>query len=213
MADDGDKKDEDDKKDVAMKRPHNILNSAPDANPRTNTQIKTLVFWWSGLTLLYLWSGLKIDEESSFLGTQFKNFTEPKFLFGLLILNSVFWVRLLWRIYISDEYNKFYDDAVEDSNQAKNPKAGTVENYYEKNMRDFNRFEKQLLGLGIPILIGFVAIACLLCSLSMPWPIIILYFDIMALGFTIAILIPEIQKCFEAKKKKREALLSRIYFF
>ena len=42
-------------KDVAMKRPHNILNSAPDANPRTNTQIKALVFWWSGLTLFYLW--------------------------------------------------------------------------------------------------------------------------------------------------------------
>ena len=41
----------------------NILNSAPDANPRTNTQIKTLVFWWSGVTLLYLWSGLEVAVE------------------------------------------------------------------------------------------------------------------------------------------------------
>ena len=179
-------------KSVAMKRPGNILNSAPDANPRTNTQIKALVFWWSGVTLFYLWGGLKIDAASDFLGIKFESFPEQTFLFGLLALNVVFWVRLIWRIYISIEYNKHYDDAVEKSCQAKNPKIGSVEEYYEKNMRNFNKFEKWLVGLGAPLVLGFVAIVCLshrLIFVCLQWPKTFFGFEVSTFIFWIIALV------------------------
>ena len=168
-------------KNVKIERPHNILNPAPDADRRINTSIKALVFWWSGLTLFYLWSGLEISKKSEFLGIKFENFTEQKFLAGLLILNIVFLWRLIWRIYISAQYNQFYDEAVVDSDQAENPKIGTVENIYAEKMDGFSKLEKQLLGLGIPIFMGYVAISLLSCHLAfacVSWVEMLFWFSI-----------------------------------
>ena len=217
-------------KGAAMKRPNNILNSAPNADHRINIHIKALVFWWSGLTLFYLGSDLKIGVKNKvgcadknkcgeatldIFGFHFDGFTEQTFLAGLWILNLVFWVRLLWRIYISMQYNKFYDEAVEKSRQAKNPKAGTVEKIYEGKMGDFNKFEKWLFGLGIPILMGFVAIVCLshrLIFVCLQWPkmiccieldilifCIVLAILLCAMGFIFKILLCEY--CRETEKK------------
>ena len=212
-----------------MERPHNILNSAPDANPRTNTQIKTLVFWWSGLTLLYLWSGLKISEGSSFLGIKFEKPSEqtfePTLLAVLWILNFVFLVRLIWRIYISMRYNRYYDKAV----RKIVCNGGYAEEYiqtpYEKEMRCFNGREKWVVGFTIPILMGLVAMECLSNRLLLycyPWlktalclEIITCIFWIIAVVAVLSILCCEyrretaLQKFLEEKKNPHKPIYVR----
>ena len=220
--------DEGDKKDVAMKRPGNILNPSPNADRRIDTRIKSLVFWWSGVTLFYLRSGLEISEKNGqaepsleLFGIQFDGFTEQKFLIGLLILNVVFWVRLIWRILISKKYNKYYDDAVREAAKEKKYEEKYIQNLYKKNMKGFNRFEKLVLGLGIPFGMGFVAIAFLICHLifgCLSWPKMVFCFEIVALAFaSIAFVFALIELfCkyyYESEKNNREDLLSRIYFF
>lgn len=62
-------------------------------------QIRRPVFWWSGVTLLYLWGDLKIKTGGQVLapfGISFEYIDDKKFLWGLLVINAVFWLRLLW---------------------------------------------------------------------------------------------------------------------
>lgn len=62
-------------------------------------QIRRPVFWWSGVTLLYLWGDLKIKTGGQVLapfGISFEGIDDKKFLWGLLVINAVFWLRLLW---------------------------------------------------------------------------------------------------------------------
>lgn len=62
-------------------------------------QIRRPVFWWSGVTLLYLWGDLKIKTGGQVLapfGISFEGISDEKFLQGLLIINALFGIRLLW---------------------------------------------------------------------------------------------------------------------
>ena len=176
----------------AIKRPGNILNSASDADRRLNTNIKGLVFWWSGVTIFYLWSGLEIDRAGSFVGIPIKGLSEQEFLFGLWILNVVFWVRLIWRIYISCRYNEFYDDAVREDVKEKKCAEKYIQTRYEEKMRYFNSREKWLFGLGIPLIMGLVAIVCLSCHLMLAcflWLKMVCHFDIIVLAFVFVVLV------------------------
>ena len=148
------------------------------------------------------------------------NFTEQsfeqKFLIGLLILNFVFWVRLLWRIHISCRYNKIYYDSVkcdvesvECDVKRKKYAEEYIQNTYEKNMRCFNSHEKWEIGLGIPLALGLVAITCLSLRLPLPFPCseIILFFGLLALDFAIATLTCEYRREIELQEFLEDVLV------
>ena len=190
-----------------MERPNNILNSAADASHRTNTQIKTLVFWWSGITLFYLWGGLEVSKEVNLAIISVKGLTQPKFLFGLLILNVVFWVRLIWRIIISCRYNKIYYDSVRECVCNGGYAEEYMQNRYEKNMRCFNSREKWVVGLGVPLVLGFVAIVWLsycLAFVSLPCLKIVFCLEVVALAILLLV-VPLVLQC----EYLREAALQK----
>lgn len=143
---------EDNKKNPTLS---NILNQKEGADPNLDVRIKRGAIWWPAVTFFYLWSNLKIKTSDSFLGFPLENMAEDKLLKALLLINVIFWLRLVWRIGVSWLYNRAHSKFfLEISNPQKD---------YQKRTKLLRVIDKYIIGLGVPFTMGIGAIICLIC--------------------------------------------------
>ena len=143
-----------------------------------NRRARRIVFIWSGLTLLYLWGDLKFRSGGQSItpfGLSFEGVTETKFLVGLLVINLVFWVKLLWldivESLISNKVEHLRVILSEDWEEplSQHEKYGGLDErtvdkheYYQNLHKLFNRLTSQWFPVGISLFMGLVAIALLI---------------------------------------------------
>lgn len=152
---------------------------------------RRIVFIWSGLTLLYLWGDFNLNIKPSLNGEEglvtpwgipISGITEIKFLWGLLIINFIFLVRLMWnqiypiltrildvKMYLSvNEGDGEYDGENHPDNQS-GPQLGEKEWEFYKCILDFiKRLHNWVFPIGIPATMSVIAIIGLIFKLFTP---------------------------------------------
>ena len=155
-----------------MARPNNILNQKKDADRRLDIRIKQGVAATVGFTLLYLYAapvGESGEQNITLFDFISKGLTPKKILIALLILNTLMLARLGWRIFISCRYNKHYDDAEKeicDEKISEDEHKKAVNKRYKEKAKCLTCIDKYIMGLGVPIIISFIAIAWLFYAMG-----------------------------------------------
>lgn len=99
-----------------------------------NRLARRTVFFWAGLTLLYLWGDLNLNIKPLSGGNEglvtpwgipISGITENKFLVGLLIINATFWGKLIWLFLLIPGFKKAEEKLkIKFENQNKNSSSG-----------------------------------------------------------------------------------------